>query len=186
MRELSLHILDIAENGLRAGATLLEMNIDACRKEGRLLITVRDNGSGMPAGKQENPSDPFITTQTARKVGLGLSLLAAAAERCNGHLEIDAGPGKGTTVTARFQYSHIDRAPVGDMAATLAALIVGHPGVDFVFTHRIDTGVFSFDTREIKADMPELPLTDPAVIHQLADSIRTHLTDLAAKTRQAR
>jgi len=184
VRELSLHILDIAENGLRAGATLIEIKIDKFQRENRLVITVRDNGSGMPAAKQENPSDPFITAETGRKVGLGLSLLAAAAERCGGHLEIDARPGTGTTVSARFQHDHIDRAPIGDIAGTLATLMAGHPGVDIVYTHRIAADAFSFDTRQIKTDLPHLPLTDPVMIQELADSIRTHLVDLAAKARQ--
>lgn len=181
MRELSLHILDIAENGLTAGATLIEVTIEEALTEDRLVITISDNGSGMPEAKLHNPSDPFITTRTVRRVGLGLSLLSAAAERCEGKLEIDSQPGSGTKVTAIFQHSHIDRAPIGDMPGTLATLMMGYPEVDFAYVHQIDGQAFSFDTREIKADMPDLSLQDPVVIHHLADSIRTNLAELAAK-----
>lgn len=182
MRELSLHILDIVENGLTAGATLIEMTIVEALSKDRLVITISDNGSGMPADKLENPSDPFITSRTVRKVGLGLSLLSAAAERCEGKLEIESKAGRGTKVTTSFQHSHIDRAPIGDMASTLATLLMGNPDVDFAYTHQIDDRSFSLDTREIKADMPDLSLQDPLVIHHLADTIRTNLKELAAKT----
>ena len=183
MRELSLHILDIVENGLSAGATLIEMMIEEDLENDRLLITISDNGSGMPADKLANPSDPFITSRTVRKVGLGLSLLSAAAERCDGGLEIESQAGRGTKVITRFQHSHIDRAPIGDMPGTLATLIMGYPDVDFVYQHRINEQEFSFDTREIRAEMPDLSLQDPVVIHHLTDSVRTNLVELAAKAR---
>ena len=183
MRELSLHILDIVENGLSAGATLIEIMVKENLEEDLLVITISDNGSGMPAEKLENPSDPFITSRTVRRVGLGLSLLSAAAERCEGGLVIESEPGKGTTVVTSFQHSHIDRAPIGDMPGTLATLIMGYPEVEFVYNHQIGEQTFSFDTREIKADMPDLSLQDPLVIHHLTDSIRTNLVELAAKAR---
>lgn len=180
MRELSLHLLDIAENGLRAGADLIELTIEESHGDDRLIVTVADNGSGMPQEKLKDPSDPFITTRTVRRVGLGLSLLSAAAQRCDGKLEIDSAPGKGTKVIASFRHSHIDRAPIGDMAGTLATLIMGNPQIDYVYTHLIDGRDFSLDTREIKAQMPDLSLQDPAVIHHLTEMIRSNLEQLAA------
>jgi len=184
LRELSLHLLDIVENGLSAGASLIEMTVEEDRRADSLTISVSDNGRGMPPEKLKNPADPFITSRTVRKVGLGLSLLAAAARRCNGRLVIDSLPGKGTKVSASFQHSHIDRSPLGDVAGTLATLIMGNPDVDFAYTHRIDGNEFSLDTREIKADMPDLSLQDPAVIVHLTETIRTNLNQLAAAPSQ--
>ena len=123
----------------------------------------------------KNINDPFITSRTTRRVGLGLSLLAAAAERCDGIVRVDSQPGKGTEVTATFRYGHIDRAPLGDIAATVTTLIIGNPGIDFVYSHRIDGKDFSLDTREIRSEMTDLSLSDPKVIHHLTETIRSAL-----------
>jgi len=146
-----------------------------------LIIKITDNGQGMPAEKIKKLTDPFITSLTTRRVGLGLSLLAAAAERCDGRLTVKAGPGAGTEVGATFRYSHIDRAPVGDMAATITTLIMGNPQIDFVYTHIIDGEEFTLDTRELKAEMGNLSLTKPVVIYHLTASIRNSLGKLIAK-----
>jgi anti-sigma regulatory factor (Ser/Thr protein kinase) len=180
MRELSLHILDIVENGITAGGDCIWIEIDEARKTDQLKIVIRDNGHGMSAEKMKNINDPFITSRTTRRVGLGLSLLAAAAERCDGTVHIDSRPGKGTEVKATFRYSHIDRAPLGDIAATVATLIIGHPGIDFVYSHRIDGKDFSLDTREIRSEMEDTSLSDPVVIQHLTDSIRSALKALAS------
>ena len=178
MRELSLHILDIAENGITAGADCIHIFITEARSADRLKIVIRDNGKGLPPEKLDKITDPFVTTRTTRRVGLGLPLLAAAARRCDGDLTVDTKPDEGTEVTATFQCSHIDRAPMGDIAATITTLIMGNPDIDFVYTHMIDGNDFSLDTREIKKDMPDLSLTDPVVIHHLTDSIRSSLRQL--------
>jgi hypothetical protein len=141
---------------------------------------IRDNGSGMPVEKLENINDPFITSRTTRRVGLGLSLLAAATERCEGTMRVDSEPGKGTAIEATFRFNHIDRAPLGDMAATITTLIMGNPGIDFVYSHRIDGKEFSLDTREIRTEMEDLSLSDPVVIHNLTESIRSALKELAS------
>ncbi len=180
MRELSLHILDIAENGITAGADCIHILVEEARSDDRLKIVIRDNGRGLPPEKLDKLTDPFVTTRTTRRVGLGLPLLATAAQRCNGVLTVDTKPNKGTEVTATFQYSHIDRAPMGDIAATLTMLIMGNPEIDFVYTHIIDGNDFNLDTREIKKDMHDLSLTDPMVIHHLTDSIRSSLRQLEA------
>lgn len=178
MRELSLHILDIAENGITAGANRIQILINEARNEDLLTIVIEDNGQGMPAEKRLNPTDPFITTRTTRRVGLGLSLLAAAAERCGGKLEIESEAGRGTRVTATFRHNHIDRAPVGDMAATITTLIMGNPQVDFAYTHTIDSKDFVLDTRDLKEGPQDQSLTDPVLIHHLTQSIRRSLKEL--------
>jgi len=123
-------------------------------------------------------TDPFFTTRTTRHVGLGLPLFAAAAERCNGDFKVEKAPGQGLRVKASFQYGHIDRAPLGDIASTITTLIMGNSGIDFVYTHIVDGREFSLDTREIKAEMADLALTDPMVIHQLTKTIRNSLRRL--------
>jgi signal transduction histidine kinase len=180
MRELSLHILDVVENGITAGGNCIWIEVEEARQKNQLKIVIRDNGSGMPVEKLENINDPFITSRTTRRVGLGLSLLAAATERCEGTLRVDSEPGKGTAIEATFRFNHIDRAPLGDMAATITTLIMGNPGIDFVYSHRIDGKEFSLDTREIRTEMEDLSLSDPVVIHHLTESIRSALKELAS------
>ena len=178
MRELSLHILDVVENGITAGGNCIWIEVDEARKKDQLKIVTRDNGSGMPIEKLENINDPFITSRTSRRVGLGLSLLAAATKRCDGILRVDTRPGKGTEIEATFRYNHIDRAPLGDMAATITTLVIGNPGIDFVYSHCIDGNNFSLDTREIRTEMQNLSLSHPVVIQHLSEIIHSALKEL--------
>jgi signal transduction histidine kinase len=168
------------ENGITAGGNCIWIEVEEARQKNQLKIVIRDNGSGMPVEKLQNINDPFITSRTTRRVGLGLSLLAAATERCEGTLRVDSEPGKGTAIEATFRFNHIDRAPLGDMAATITTLIMGNPGIDFVYSHRIDGKEFSLDTREIRTEMEDLSLSDPVVIHHLTGSIRSALKELAS------
>jgi hypothetical protein len=180
MRELSLHILDIAENGIRAGADRLLIQVDESRAADRLTLCVEDNGRGMPEEKIRHIDDPFVTTRTTRRVGLGLSLLAAAARRCRGDISVETGREKGARVTATFCRSHIDRAPLGDMASTMEVLIMGNPHIDFRYTHRLDGREFDLDTREIKAELGGLALNDPTVLRRVSDRMRRALAQLDA------
>ena len=180
MRELSLHILDIVENGITAGADCIHIDVIESRVEDFLTIKIRDNGRGISAEKLARLKDPFVTSRTTRRVGLGLPLLAAAAERCDGKLAVAAGTGGGTAVTATFRYSHIDRAPVGDMASTMATLLMGNPQIDFVYTHVIDGQEFILDTRELKKELGDHSLEDPMVVHHLGKNIRTSLNQLTS------
>lgn len=178
MRELSLHILDVVENGITAGADIIRIQVQESRSADLLSINIIDNGRGIPAEKLKKLQDPFVTSRTTRRVGLGLSLLAAAAERCDGKLEVTAGTDGGTDVRASFRYSHIDRAPMGDMASTMATLLMGNPQVDFVYTHVIDGEEFSLDTRDLKKELGDHSLEDPMVIYQLGERIRASLNQL--------
>jgi hypothetical protein len=134
----------------------------------------------MPIEKIEKLTDPFVTTRTTRRVGLGLSLMAAAAERCGGSLKVSTESGIGTEVTASFRYSHIDRAPMGNIASTITTLIMGNPRIDIVYTHIVNGGHFTLDTRELKKEMGDDSLTDPQVIHYLTQGIRNSLARLYA------
>ena len=178
MRELSLHILDIVENGITAGADCIHIEVNESRTDDKLTIIIRDNGRGISSEKLARITDPFVTSRTTRRVGLGLSLLAAAAERCDGKMAVRAGNAGGTEVTVAFQYSHIDRAPMGDMASTLSTLMMGNPQIDFVYKHAVDNNEFSLDTRELKNDLGVKTLDDPMVIHQLGQQIRKSLARL--------
>lgn len=164
MRELSHHVLDLLENALAAGATRVDLTICEDTREDTLVIEIRDNGRGMDAETQARALDPFFTTRATRHVGLGLPLLKAAAERCNGGLTLDSAPGQGTQVRAWFQHSHIDRAPLGDMASTiLGALLADHSAWDLVYKHRVDDTEFELDTRQVRDALGDIPLSHPAV-----------------------
>ena len=178
MRELSLHIMDVIENGISAKANLISLYIEENKKENLLRIIISDNGHGIPDSLIKKVMDPFFTTRTTRRVGLGLSLFKEASKRCEGEFNITSKTGKGTKVEASFKLDHIDLAPLGDMASTLTGLVMGNSHVDFVYTHIIDGKDFSLDTREIKNEMEDLSLTDPIVIHHLTNSIRSSLQRL--------
>ena len=167
MKELSLHILDVAENGISAGADIVRVEVDEARAANRLKIVIADNGKGIPDDILRNVTDPFYTTRTTRRVGLGLSLLEAAASQCDGSMLIESAPGKGTRITAEFKYDHIDRAPVGDIAGTMITLIIGNPDVDFEYCHKIDEKQFFVDTRKLKEKFGGRPTTDPVVFQHL-------------------
>jgi anti-sigma regulatory factor (Ser/Thr protein kinase) len=172
VRELSLHVMDIVENGIAAGATLIEVAIVENRRGNQLGMTIKDNGRGIPADMLEKVIDPFYTTRTTRRVGLGLSLLREAARRCDGDFRMTSKEGEGTEVYVSFRLDHIDLAPLGDMAGSMTSLIMGNADVDFVYSYDIDGKVFRIDTREVKAELDGLPITHPEVIRYIGDSIR--------------
>ncbi len=150
MQEISLHILDIVNNSVKAGATLVEITVCEAISENRLRIEIDDDGCGMDEEFLSHVLDPFQTTRTTRKVGMGLSLFQAAAQAAGGDLSIWSRKGVGTKVKAEFQYDHIDRQPLGDMAETMTVLISGNMLTDFVYCHKVDDRQFILDTREIK------------------------------------
>jgi len=170
MRELSLHVLDALENSLEAGATVIELTIREDTGADRLSITLGDNGRGMNAVQLDRIFNPFFTTRRTRHVGLGIPLFKAAAERCNGNLTITSQLGEGTTLRAHFQYSHIDRAPLGDTTGMLLAIILAG-SCDLHYIHRIDGERFEFDTRELRAELGAIPLTHPEVRRWLQEFI---------------
>ncbi|RPH48481.1 MAG: ATP-binding protein [Desulfobacteraceae bacterium] len=178
MREISLHIMDVVENGITAGSDLIQILIDEERVENRLNVVIKDNGKGMSPEMVSRVTDPFVTTRTTRRVGLGLSLLKEAAKRCAGDFSVESEPGRGTCVTATFRYDHIDLAPIGDIAGTITMLIAGNPDIDFVYDHVIDGKRFTIDTRELREELGE-SLTDPALLFHLKKQIEDELKKLA-------
>lgn len=167
MKELSLNILDIAKNSVTAGASLVEITVEETPV--RLTITVRDDGCGMTPEFAARVMDPFTTTRTTRKVGLGIPLLRMEAQMSGGDLSIASEVGKGTTLSAWFDPTHIDMPPLGDLPSSVVTLIQGSPEMDFRFTHRVGDREYTLDTREIRAVMGEISLAEPEVLGWLTD-----------------
>lgn len=178
MRELALHILDIAENSVSAKAGTISIAVEEDHAADRLKISVEDNGKGMSPEMVERVTDPFVTSRTTRKVGLGIPLLKAAAEACEGGLKIRSALGEGTCVTVEFQLSHIDRMPLGNMTDTILTLVVGSPEVRWIFTYTVDGQAFEFDSQPITEALEDVPLTDPAVLAYLRECLDTGITAL--------
>ncbi len=182
-RDLSQHILDIAENGVKAGATLLHLTIEEDFAADTLHIVVQDNGCGMNAETLAKVEDPWFTTRTTRNVGLGIPFFKQAAEMCNGTFDITSEPGVGTITEATFQHSHIDRPPLGDLAGTLLCMIVGFVGVDVLYEHHVDDREFVLDTREIRAILgDDIPFSDPDVLAFLNESLHEGWASLQGET----
>ena len=175
MRELALHILDIVENAIEANAHHIDLSVVENLDENRLTITVQDDGQGMDAEMVKRVRDPFFTTRSTRHVGLGIPLLAAAAERCDGELSIQSRPGKGTMITATFRHSHIDRAPLGDMTSTLMCILLRGERFVLRYSHRILDGTseqtFELDSGQLLQELGDVPLSHPAVRRWLSEYI---------------
>ena len=164
MRELSLNVLDIAQNSIVAGASLITLSVVESTADNRLTLTIEDNGCGMTPEQLERVRDPFYTTRTTRKVGMGIPLFRMAAEMAGGDLTIQSVKGQGTTVTATFELQHIDRMPLGDMAGTVSTLIRLNDDRDFLYRHEVDGRVFELDTRELRQVLEDVPLSEPDVM----------------------
>lgn len=163
MPEISLNILDVAENSTRAGASLVSILVEADFPADLLTVTISDNGCGMTKEQVERVTDPFFTSRTTRKVGLGVPFFKLAAESAGGSFSIQSEPGKGTVVTAVFRLSHIDRMPLGDISATIHQLAVYHPQTDFVYQYRYNDKSFTMDTREFRNILGDIPFDTPEI-----------------------
>ena len=181
MNELSLHILDIINNSVKAGAALIILEINEDIAANRLIIVIADDGCGMDAEFLREVLDPFKTTRTTRKVGMGLSLFKSAAEQTGGGLTISSQPGVGTTVTAEFTYDSIDRQPIGDIAATITTVLSGNDGLDIMYTHTICGESFVTDTREIREILGDVSLSSPEVIMWIKDYIDENTEEIRAR-----
>lgn len=178
MRELALHILDLAQNSIRAAASVIHIELVEHREADRLVLRIGDNGKGIGPEDLPRVTNPFFTSRTTREVGLGLSLLQQAARRSGGELTVKSQLGTGTEVTATFTLSHWDRPPLGDLEGTLISLIVPNPQLELVYEHRCGAQSFRLDTREIKRELGELPLSHPEVVKWLRSCIREGIQEL--------
>lgn len=178
MREISLHILDLVQNGLEAGASRVGIEVHEDRKSDALVVKVCDNGRGMTAEDVKQAVDPFFTTRSVRRIGLGLALLKLAAEQSEGKLKLESQVGEGTTVTASFRYSHWDRAPLGDMATTLMVILAGNPKLNLTYQHTVDQARFDFDTDEVRQRLEDVPINHPRVLDWLRDYFQQSINKL--------
>ncbi|MFY9153011.1 MAG: ATP-binding protein [Prolixibacteraceae bacterium] len=178
MKDLSLHILDIVQNSIRAKARLIRIEIIEKPVSDQLIITITDDGSGMNDEQLKRAADPFYTSRKTRKVGLGLSLLRQNAESTGGTFEIESALGKGTKVIATFGLSHLDRPVLGDLTGTLLILISSPGESDFVFRHQTPSGEFALDTREIKLTLDGVQLSHPEIRVFLKELVQENLEQI--------
>lgn len=178
MTEISLNILDIAENSTKAGATLVIITVDADFQADELTVIIEDNGCGMTAEQVEKVVDPFYTSRTTRKVGLGVPFFKYAAECTGGSFHIESSPGIGTTVTAIFILSHIDRMPLGDISSTIHTLVIYHPQTDFLYRYCYNGKSFTMDTREFRSVLGDISFSEP----EISNYIMEYLTENKLET----
>lgn len=182
MEDLSLHILDYAQNSLRAGATLLMITIEEQEADNIVNIMIKDNGKGMDAATLKMAQDPFFSTKPKKRIGMGIALLYQAAQEADGTFNITSSPGQGTSLHASFTYDHIDRKPIGNMAETIIALLTFDATVvDIIYRHIYNDKVFEFDTTKIKKEMQDIHLNNPAVLVELKRVITKALKKIREK-----
>lgn len=178
MRELSLHILDIAQNSIKAEAECLRIVVIEDLASDKLTIKIKDDGTGMDSETVSKVIDPFYTTRTTRKVGLGIPLFKTSAEQCDGYFEIKSNLGAGTEIIAVFKHSHIDRVPLGNMPDTIVTIINGCDNMDLVYTHTFNGLTFTLNTKEIKKLLDGVPISNLDVISWLREYITEGLGEI--------
>lgn len=179
MKEISLNILDVVGNSVKAKASRIDITVAESMARDIIELTIEDDGCGMSPEFLARVTDPFTTTRTTRKVGLGLPLLKMAAESCNGSFAIDSVEGRGTKVRATFQLSHLDRMPLGNMAETMVTLISACDSIRYVYTHQTDTDTFVMDTQEIQKVLgEEIPLSSPEILAWINEYVKENLENI--------
>ncbi|MBR4700651.1 MAG: ATP-binding protein [Oscillospiraceae bacterium] len=172
MKELSLNILDVAKNSVKAKASLITIQI--IEDEKWRTLTIADDGCGMPPEMVATVTDPFTTTRKTRPVGMGLPLLKLAAEQTGGELKIHSSQAEedhGTVVTATFDKTHLDCVPLGDYAGTMVTLIQGSPDIDFSFLYRTPSGEITLETAQMREILGDVPLDTPEVLSWVYESL---------------
>lgn len=178
MNELSLHILDICQNSIKANATLIHIQVVENIQENIFEINITDNGKGMNKATLTQVADPFYTTRTTRKVGLGISLFKMAAEMAGGSFVITSEEGQGTRVSAQFEHNHIDRAPLGRIEDTLLILILNETSIDIRYEHVYNDQIYTLDTRDIKQVLGDIPLSNHDVVLWIKEHIKQGMTTI--------
>ena len=178
MKELSLHILDLVENSVKAGAKLIRVSVAEKISENIIYFEIEDNGCGMDEEFLKNVVNPFTTTRTTRKVGLGIPLTKLACEQAGGSFHIESTPGKGTYLKASFQYDHIDRQPLGDMKSTMLMLITMRENTDFIYSHTVNDNNFTLNTGELKEILSGVSFNEPEVRQWLSDFLGENIENL--------
>ena len=181
MKNLSYHILDIIENCFRANATVIRLNIRESQASDTYSIQIEDNGEGMSKDMLEKAQDPFFTSRTTRKVGLGIPLFKQNAFQAGGNFHIDSQLNNGTTITAIFGLNHIDRPPVGDLPDTIIYLIASkEQNIQLIYNHQTDSGHYTFDSVKIQNALENMSLSHPEIKTMLKEMIHENLNDIKA------
>ena len=178
MKELSMHVYDLMENSTAANSTLVELTIKDSLKDNIYAFTIKDNGKGMTPEFLAKVTDPWTTSRTTRKVGLGLPLIKMNTENAGGGMKIESEVGKGTVLNFWFQHDHLDRPPMGDLAGSLVMLFSAHEDIHFIYKHITDDGEFVFDTDEIKEALDGMPMTDVSIMKYLKELIQENLEEI--------
>lgn len=178
MNDLSLHVIDIIQNSVSAGATRIELTVEEDIAADLLRITIVDNGRGMTEEQVQKLSDPFFTTRTTRKVGMGIPLFRQSAEQAGGSLTVDSKQGEGTTVTATFVHSHVDRPPLGDLANSFVLMVSANPEHDFILRYVFNGNEYRFDTVEVREALDGMPLSNTHVISMLNEMVRENIKEI--------
>lgn len=179
MRELSLNVMDIAQNSISAGAGLIHIDVTENDRLDQLEITIADDGKGMSKEQVDRVTDPFYTTRTTRKVGLGIPLFKMEAEMTGGSFSVQSELGSGTTVTACFVPSHVDMIPLGDINSTILLLITCNPDRDFVYHRIVNSQNFTLDTRELRRVLGnEVALNTPEVVEWIKEFLQEQTENL--------
>ena len=182
MPEISLNVLDVAENSTRAGASLVTITVEADTAKDTLTIVIDDDGCGMTPEQVQHVTDPFFTTRKTRRVGLGVPFFKLAAEMSGGSFDIRSEPGKGTTVTAVFGLSHVDRMPLGDMTSTMHSLITMHEDTAFLYRYTYDGDSFELSTAEMREILGDVSFNEP----EISQNIREYLNENEAEVTRGR
>jgi hypothetical protein len=178
MQDFSAHIMDIAQNSVRAKAGRIEIEVNDLLQQDVYSITICDNGCGMDAETLAKVSDPFFTSRTVRKVGLGIPLLKQNAEATGGYFDIQSAPGRGTRTRAVFSHKHLDRPPVGDIPGAIVLLVAANPDIEIIYKHTTDKGEYIFNSTEVKEVLDEVPLNDPEIVRALRQMIEENLNEI--------
>lgn len=181
MNELSLHVLDILGNSVRAGATRIGLSITESRSKNIYRILFEDDGRGMPQETLDEVFNPWMTSRKERRVGMGLCLLKQAAELCGGRVTVVSNPGEGTRVEALFEYLHLDRPVAGDLAGTVVMTAASSPEVDLVYTHTTDTGEYHFSSREVREVLEGTTLDNAAIMQAVQEMVEANLAEIKAE-----
>ncbi|HOI86453.1 MAG TPA: sensor histidine kinase [Lentimicrobium sp.] len=178
MKDFAMHIMDIVQNSISAGASQISVTITESEADDSLKLVITDNGKGIPAAMLEKVTDPYTTSRTTRKVGLGLPLLKQHAESTGGHLSIASEEGKGTVAEASFGLSHLDRQPLGDVAGTIVLLAAANPERRFIYRHTTPYGSYTFDTDEVNEVLEGMSISEAPVIRFLREMIEENLKEI--------
>lgn len=178
MKELSMHILDIVQNSVRGRAKEIRITVNENEQDNIFEFTIEDNGTGIPEDIFKSIKNPFTTSRTMRRVGLGIPLLNDTCKFCNGSLNIETKEGVGTKVHAIMEYNHIDRPPLGDMVSTITGIVTSNETINIIYRHIFNNKEFDFQTSQIKEVVGDMSLADVNIYRWLKDFIKENLDEI--------